>query len=125
MRNEMPRIIQRIGKQLFLRRVQHARSFAQRFMGLMGVSPRAFDYALVFHLHEPGKLSASIHMLFMRFPIDVLFLDAQRRVVDCVESLPPWTLNYTPSHEAAFIVELPAGTIRKHHITRHTPINWT
>ncbi|QQR92220.1 MAG: DUF192 domain-containing protein [Candidatus Iainarchaeum archaeon] len=121
----MPRLIQRIGEQFHLRQVKHARTFGQRFMGLMGVSPGSYDYALVFHLHTPGKINASIHMLFMRFPIDVLFLDARQQVVDAVESLPPWTLNYTPKKDAAYIVELPAGTIAKHHITLHTPIRWT
>lgn len=121
----MTRLIQRIGKQIHLQNVKHARTFGQRFMGLMGIAPESYDYALVFHLHEAGKLNASIHMLFMRFPIDVLFLNSQKQVVDSVENLPPWTLNYTPKKDAAFIVELPAGTIAKYGILRQTPIHWT
>ncbi len=120
----MSRLIQRIGKQARLINVKHARTFLQRFMGLMGVAKKDFDYALVFHLHEKGKLSASIHMLFMRTPIDVLFLDAQRRVVDAVKELQPWVFNYTPKKEAQFIVELPTGSIDKYQILAGNTIAW-
>lgn len=98
------------GKKIHLVRVKHARTLGQRFMGLMGVSPREHDYALVFHMHEEDRVRASIHMLFMKMPIDVLFLDAQKKVVDAV-LLQPWTLNYTPSRASKYVVELPAGTI--------------
>jgi hypothetical protein len=99
------------GNQLKLLRVKHARTFGQRFMGLMGVSPREHDYALVFHMNEEGKMSASIHMLFMKMPIDVLFLDSEKKVVDIVSCLRPWVWNYTPKHESKFVVELPAHVL--------------
>lgn len=120
----MPRLMQVMGKKIHLARVKHATTFAQRFMGLMGVSPKDFDYALVFHLAAEGKLSASIHMLFMRMPIDVVFLDGEKNVVDAVEELPAWALNYTPSHAAKYIVELPAGTIAKYNITKGLHFSW-
>ena len=34
-----------------------------------------------------------IHTFFMRFPIDVLFLDKQGRVVRVVEKMPPWRIS--------------------------------
>jgi uncharacterized membrane protein (UPF0127 family) len=120
----MPRIIQRIGRNVHLAKAKHARTFAQRFMGLMGVAEKDFDYALVFHLHEKGKLSASIHMLFMRMPIDVLFLDEQQRVVDAVKQLPTWVFNYTPRKEAKYVVELPPGTIEKYRVTLGGRVSW-
>ena len=120
----MPRLMQVMGKKIQLVRVNHATSFAQRFRGLMGVSPKEFDYALVFHLAEEGKLSASIHMMFMRMPLDVVFLDAEKKVVDAVEHLPAWTLNYTPTHAAKYIVELPIGSISKYNITRGKLFSW-
>ena len=120
----MPRLIQKMGKNLHLLNAKHARTFPQRFLGLMGVSPRAFDYALVFHLAEKGKLNASIHMLFMRFPIDVLFLDEKQKVVDAVAALQPWTFNYTPKREAKYIVELPSNAIRKYNITLGQRVQW-
>jgi hypothetical protein len=47
----------------------------------------------------------------MRFAIDVLFLDADDRVVAACEGLAPWRLSRVfPEAEAA--LELPAGCVR-------------
>ena len=95
---------------LLLNRVKHARTFTERFLGLMMVSPSEHDYALVFHMHDENKMGASIHMLFMKMPIDVLFLDAEKKIVDYA-TLKPWTINYTPVRAAKYVIELPAGTL--------------
>jgi uncharacterized membrane protein (UPF0127 family) len=51
----------------------------------------------------------SIHTFFMRFPIDVLFVDKHNRVIKVVSSLAPGRL--TPLYfMSAFVIELPAGT---------------
>ena len=118
------KLFTRKGNTFHLVHAKHARTMSQRFMGLMGVSPNAFDYGLVFHLAEEGRMNASIHMLFMRMPIDLLFLDSQRRVVDMVKNLQPWTLNYTPKKDAEFVIELPAGTIKKFAIPASAKLNW-
>ena len=50
-----------------------------------------------------------IHMLFMRFPIDAVFLDRRLRVVRVVHRLRPWRIvPLVP--RARSVVELPAGT---------------
>lgn len=61
---------------------------------------------------EPGSgmlidASPSVHMFFMRFPIDVVFLDRDRRVVRVVERLRPWRV--AGARRAAAALELPAG----------------
>jgi uncharacterized membrane protein (UPF0127 family) len=49
----------------------------------------------------------SIHMFFMRFAIDAVFLDADNTVVRIVPDLRPWR---TASHRGAkAVLELPAG----------------
>jgi uncharacterized membrane protein (UPF0127 family) len=50
---------------------------------------------------------ASVHMLFMRFATDVLFLDRQDRVVRVVERLRPWRL--ASARGARSAIELRAG----------------
>lgn len=99
------------GNAIHLHCVKHARTFEERFLGLMGVEPADFNYALVFHLAQKGKMSASIHMLFMKMPIDVLFLDENKKIVDMVECLKPWTWNYTPKKPAKYVAELPEHTL--------------
>ncbi len=61
---------------------------------------------------EPGggmliDASPSVHMFFMRFPIDVVFLDRDRKVVRVVERLRPWRV--AGARRAAAALELPAG----------------
>jgi uncharacterized membrane protein (UPF0127 family) len=54
----------------------------------------------------------SIHMFFMRFPIDVAFLDEDLRVVKTVHQIRPWraTRIYLDAHSA---LELPAGALAR------------
>jgi uncharacterized protein len=58
---------------------------------------------------EEGLLIAtwSIHMFFMRFAIDAVFLDRERRVVRIVENLGPWRT--ASCRGAKEVVELAAG----------------
>jgi uncharacterized membrane protein (UPF0127 family) len=52
--------------------------------------------------------TSSIHMLFMRFPIDVVFVDAEWRVLRVVPDLKPWRL--AAKRGAKATLELSAGT---------------
>jgi uncharacterized membrane protein (UPF0127 family) len=86
-------------------------SFMQRFMGLMGRA--AIDEGEGLYL-----ASNSIHMFFMRFPIDALFVseaDAQgrRRVIGLRPDLPPWRGIVMPVRGAEGVVEMPAGTLAR------------
>src|SRR5437879_3400082 len=49
----------------------------------------------------------SIHTAFMRFPIDVLFLDRELRVIKIVEKLGPWRV--ASQARARAVLELRAG----------------
>lgn len=53
----------------------------------------------------------SIHTFFMRFPIDVLFLDKNNRVIKAISSLKPFRLTYIYLN-ARLAVELPAGILQ-------------
>jgi uncharacterized membrane protein (UPF0127 family) len=52
----------------------------------------------------------SIHTFFMRFPIDVVFLDDQFRVIKIVRAMQPWRMSW-PYWRASQVLELPAGTV--------------
>lgn len=58
------------------------------------------------------RRTSSIHMMFMRFPIDAIFLDDAGRVVAVRERLRPWVGFAAAS--AAAVLELPAGTAARH-----------
>ena len=61
---------------------------------------------------EPGTgmlidAAPSVHMFFMRFPIDVVFLDRDRTVVGVRHGLRPWRV--AGARRAVAALELPAG----------------
>ncbi len=51
----------------------------------------------------------AIHTAFMRFPIDVVFVDADGRAVKIVRNLPPWRIAVSPLARA--VVELAGGSL--------------
>lgn len=52
----------------------------------------------------------SIHTCFMRFPIDVLFLDKNYKIVSLTSNLSPWRL-FGALFSGKIVLELPAGTL--------------
>ncbi|MCH7483578.1 MAG: DUF192 domain-containing protein [Chloroflexi bacterium] len=54
--------------------------------------------------------SASIHTAFMRFPIDVVFLDREKQVVKVAENVRPFWAALSRGHSA---LELNAGSAGK------------
>ena len=53
----------------------------------------------------------SVHTLFMRFPIDVVFLDWGLKVIDVVEGLRPWRA--AGRRRARAVLELALGEARR------------
>ena len=53
----------------------------------------------------------SVHTFFMRFPIDLVYLDREHRIKKARSAVGPWRLSACLSADS--ILELPAGTIRE------------
>lgn len=85
-----------------LREVRVADTFWERFRGLMFKGSLPGDGLLI----RPCR---SIHMFFMRFPIDAVFLDKHNRVVAIEPALRPWTVS-AYHRKAGSVLELPAGS---------------
>lgn len=83
-------------------RVRLADSFWRRFRGLMLSPPLSAGDGLLL------LGSGSIHMLFMRFPIDAVFLDRSHTVRRVARALRPWT-GTAVCPGAVACLELPAG----------------
>ena len=76
----------------------------KRMKGLLGRHSLSEGYALVI------TRCNSIHMLFMKFSIDVVFLDKKNRVVGLVPNIKPF--QFSPIFwKASCALELPVGVI--------------
>ncbi|PIY59855.1 signal peptidase II [Candidatus Woesearchaeota archaeon CG_4_10_14_0_8_um_filter_47_5] len=77
--------------------------------GLM-FSRRKRDFGLVF-IFDCEKY-VPLHMWFVGYPIDVIFLSSEKEVVEMMESFRPFSY-YRPKKKARYIIELPDGTVAK------------
>ena len=77
-----------------------------RMRGLLGKKTFNAGEALIL---QPAD---SLHTFFMRFPIDVIFLDGKDKVLKISENLSPFRFCLAP-RGAARVIELPAGAIQK------------
>lgn len=84
--------------------VRCATTFGARLRGLMFAAelPRRQGVWI-----SPCK---SVHSCFMRFPIDVIFVDHENTVVGLVTNLRPWNFSHI-FRSAKGALEVPAGTI--------------
>lgn len=65
----------------------------------------------------------------VRLPLDMLFLDAQRRVVTVLHDVPPCTTPtcpvYTPRFRSTYVIELNAGFAERHGVLPGDRVAWT
>jgi uncharacterized protein len=78
-----------------------------RFRGLMGTKAASFRSGDGLWI-VPCR---GVHTFAMKFPIDVIYLDARKCVVHIEQNLRPWRVAKV-SLWAASVLELPAGTLR-------------
>ncbi len=76
---------------------------AERRQGLLGRTSLDVSEALVL------SPCWSIHTMFMRFPIDVLFVDGAGKAIRIVTALAPWRIAIEPRAKAT--IELAAGSL--------------
>jgi uncharacterized membrane protein (UPF0127 family) len=83
--------------------VERAVTRASRRRGLLGREGLAASHALML---EP---CGAVHTAFMRFPIDVVFVDRQGYAVKIVRNLPAWRIAVAPRARA--VIEMAAGSV--------------
>ncbi len=93
-------MVERTSGRTLLRNVRVADTFSSRLFGLMLHDKLAADEGMLF------PRCSSIHMFFMSFSIDAVFLNAEKEVVKVVSSLKPWRITWCRS--ATSVLEAPA-----------------
>jgi uncharacterized membrane protein (UPF0127 family) len=86
------------------RRVTRCDTFGRRLRGLMFRRRLEPGEAYLFVYPSESVIAASVHMLFVFFPISLVWLDAERRVIDVRLARPflPW---YVPRRAARYLIE--------------------
>lgn len=64
----------------------------------------------------------SIHMWFMKIPLDIVYLDKEQRVLRCVENLKPWQLS--ACWKAKSVIEMPAGWVAQTGLLAGDKMTW-
>jgi outer membrane protein OmpA-like peptidoglycan-associated protein/uncharacterized membrane protein (UPF0127 family) len=108
----------------FLFGIKVAETFLSRFRGLMLTRPLHPDQGFLI------TGCPSVHTAFMRYAIDVIYLDRTGRVLKCVSGLKPWRGSFSHTGidgggkrnvRAAHTLELAAGSIERLNVE---PGNW-
>jgi uncharacterized membrane protein (UPF0127 family) len=98
-----------VGGEPIARRVLCCRSAGLRRMGLLGRRRLAPDQGALLVMPENRRgrsgLATSVHMLGMRFPLAVAWLDAEARIVYAGLAR-PWRLYYASQVPASLVLEL-------------------
>jgi len=101
-------VLKKVGGDVVCERCELADNPLKRMRGLLGRTELAENEGMLF------RPAGSIHMYFMRFPIDVLFVGADGSVIKIVEQLGAWRM--AASLHACITVELPTGSVQRHQV---------
>ncbi len=104
-----------------------ADSSMKRMIGLMYRKSIARDGGMLFVFDEIGR--HGIWMRNMLFPIDVIWLDDKKRIVDFVQRIRPCgTLfgcrTYYPVNGAKYILELRSGFIKENRVEKNSTLKF-
>jgi uncharacterized membrane protein (UPF0127 family) len=95
------------------RNVEISRTMISQVLGLMFRTHLPDDYAMIFVMKKPSSIG--IHMLFMSFPIDVIFLNEEKKIMGLAH-LKPWT-GHKSMKNIKYIIETNPGAIERYKIS--------
>jgi uncharacterized membrane protein (UPF0127 family) len=95
-----------------------------REKGLSGHPGLAPDEGMLFVFDTDGM--PGFWMKDMRFSIDILWLDRNRRIVHIAREVAPETYpkTYAPPVPSRYVIELPAGFAGKHNVRVGSVVQW-
>lgn len=87
--------------------IEFARTLLAQSLGLMFRKNIPHSYSMIFTLNKPSWVN--VHMLFVFFRIDVIFLNEKKEIMG-LSQLKPW-VGYKGMENIKYILEMKAGTI--------------
>ena len=89
---------------------------SEQQQGLSGRDSMLPDHGMLFVFQQPGQWG--FWMIEMKFPLDIIWFDANRHVIFIEQDLAPCTPNlcpvFTPTANALYVLEVNAGFVRTH-----------
>jgi uncharacterized membrane protein (UPF0127 family) len=79
-------------------KIREAKSFKDKLLGFM--FKKSADHAILF------EKCAAVHTCFMRFNIDVVFMDKDKNIIKEVKNLKPWRIAFC--RKAYYVLEIPS-----------------
>lgn len=93
-----------------------ASSFWERTRGLLGRKPLVGNQGLLI------EKCHSVHMLGMKYALDLIYLDDHGKVLKVVNDLKPW--RFSICYGASCVVEVLSGISRQMQITEGMKVEW-
>lgn len=87
-------------------------SFFSRVKGLMFLRLLKKGEGLVLKADREGIMETSIHMFFVFFGIDAVWINDKMEVTDIKRNIRPFTPLIRPRKAARYVVEMPAGSVK-------------
>jgi uncharacterized membrane protein (UPF0127 family) len=107
----MKQINNRTRKTILAQKYRLCTSIGSKAWGLMfSDEGKVKRHSLIFVFQRP--MEQSLHMFFVFYPIDLLFLDEKKRIIDTKQNFRPFTTYYS-SKMSKYVIELPQDTISK------------
>ncbi|MDP7180636.1 MAG: DUF192 domain-containing protein [Candidatus Woesearchaeota archaeon] len=94
---------------ILVNKLRFCNNFLNKSIGLI-FHKKLIDKGLVFPYKKDKKVP--LHMIFVFFPIDIIYLDKEKKVIEIKENFKPFTF-YTPKNKSRYVLELPENTIKK------------
>ena len=99
-----------------------------RLRGLMFRASLAPDHGMLFVFPRPGRYQAFMYQVLI--PLDIIWMDSNRRIVDINENAPPCKTQaskcpkYGGDQISSYELEIPAGTARKYGMQVGQILEW-
>jgi uncharacterized membrane protein (UPF0127 family) len=103
------RVINKTAKKTLCKSSELCITAISKAQGLM-FSRRLKNHCLIFEFQKPRK--AYLHMFFVFFSIDILFLDPSKTVIGLLHHVKPFTPYIASKIPVKYVLELPKGKLR-------------
>lgn len=87
---------------------RYSDSLIARSRGLMFSKKLKNREALILKADKEGIKETSLHMLFVLFPIDAIWVNEKMKIVDIKRNIKPFSLFIKPREKARYVIEMNA-----------------